>query len=272
MFHVLGEALVDLVPNDDGTVRPVAGGSPLNVAVGLAAAGVPVTLHTALGSDEYGDLVRAHLAERGVGLEALDVDRTGTARVRLTEGEASYELDLVTELPVPDLSGATGLHVGSVSALAEPGAAAVLAAVDRAHELGVPVSYDPNLRPGTGPAEDADAVRRLAARAHLVKLSDDDAALLAPGEDPEEVAAGLLGGHTELVVLTRGADGALAFSEVNSLHVAAHVAAAPVTVVDTIGAGDAFMGGLLAAGDRTLRERLEAAAKAAGACCAQPGA
>lgn len=276
LVQVLGEAVVDLVP------EPRVGGSPLNVATGLARAGLTVRFGTGLGEDPYGDLVRAQLATEGVALEAVRTTRTNTARVRLVDGEATYDLEVHADLPRPDLTGVDALHVGSLAAVLEPGASVVAATVRAAVAADVFVSYDPNLRPGLMDGRTAGRVRALAAACDLVKLSEADALLLAPEDDPDMTAQGLLAGRTGLVVLTRGARGATAFTATGREDRAAD----PVTVVDTIGAGDAFTAGLLSArfggsrpADRTTTaeqpttaEQLSAAAASAALSCSRSGA
>ena len=274
MITVVGEALVDLVPAGDG-IEPRVGGSPLNVAVGLARLGVAVRLLTGLGPDPYGDLVRAHLEEHGVPVVAAGLAATSTAGVRVDErGDATYDLRVDTTLPDADLPPGGALHVGSLAAALAPGAATVDRLVSQARERGLPVSYDPNLRPGFVTAETPARVRALAAAADVVKLSEDDAVLLAPGTDPATTALGLLGGSTGTVVLTRGARGATAYTTTASGTHRTDAAAVPVEVVDTVGAGDAFTAGLLAARlrDADLDEQLGSALDSAAACCARAGA
>ncbi|MGH3444018.1 MAG: carbohydrate kinase family protein [Nocardioidaceae bacterium] len=281
-FLVVGESLVDVVTRPDGSVSRAAGGSPLNVAVGLARLGVPTRLVTRIGEDRDGETVGAHLRASGVHVEGGWSAATSTATALLDgHGSASYDFELTWDLPgQPALDPVLGVHVGSLGTVLEPGRAAVLALL--AQRPDCLIGYDPNPRPAF--VEDPDkawrAVLEVAAYARLVKLSDEDARLLAPGLADDDVAQALLDAGSELVVLTRGADGAEAFSA--GLRV--RVPGVPVHVVDTVGAGDSFTAGLLAVlvewgvehPAELDAERLERLARAgatgAAVTCSRPGA
>lgn len=248
MIVVAGESLVDLVVGADGVVEEAVGGSALNVAVGLGRLDTPAVLVTEVGNDERGRRVLEQVTAAGAELVATPPasGRTPTATARLDgHGAATYDFDLGWTLPSQDLPACDALHVGALGTLLEPGRTSVLDLVEQAWARDVAVSYDPNIRAGF--VEDRDQVWRdveaLADRCRIVKLSDEDVRLLHPGADPQDIAASLLGGErTELVVLTAGADGATAY--VDGLTV--HVPAVPLErVVDTVGAGDAFVAGLL---------------------------
>ncbi|MCW2543197.1 MAG: hypothetical protein JWM40_749 [Frankiales bacterium] len=261
---VVGEALVDVVVELDGRRNERPGGSPANVAVGLARLGHRVQLLTALGDDAHGALLREHLAE--VAVTAAPLARTSTAVARLDEtGSASYEFDITW-----DLAGATAeapwLHVGSLATVLAPGADAVLELAQRAPRL----SFDPNCRPDIAP-RDLDRVEQLAGLSTVVKLSDEDLAWLYPETPFEDVADRWLTGRAELVVLTRGAEGADAVSEQGRLHVPT---AEGGPIIDTVGAGDAFMAGLLDGLFRGLshQQALERAALVARRTCERAGA
>ena len=248
MVVVVGEALIDVVVEPDGDTEEAPGGSPLNVAVGLGRLEVPATLITQVGFDQRGRMVVAHVTGSDAEILAVPPDngRTSTAIARLdANGGARYEFDLEWSLPRQELPECLALHVGSLGTALEPGRESVLDLVEQAVARDVFVSYDANLRESF--VEDRERtwqqVRSLGARCTLVKLSDEDADLLAPGEDPDEVARTLLAGErTALVLLTRGAQGATAF--VGGLEVSA--LPRQIEVVDTVGAGDAFMSATLA--------------------------
>ncbi|MCX4751296.1 PfkB family carbohydrate kinase [Kitasatospora sp. NBC_01287] len=248
---VIGEALTDILTGPDGRRCAVPGGSPANVALGLARLGHPVRLATRIGGDGHGRELRRRLGGSGVlltdGSVVADAATSTATAVLGADGAASYRFDVDWSLPplVIDLA-ATGpvdhLHTGSVAALLAPGAARVLAAV-RAARPRATVSYDPNLRPallGTA-ARERPRVEELVALSDLVKASDEDLGWLYPGQDSATAAARWVRTGPALVVLTRGAGGALAFWR----HGSHRVAPIPVEVVDTVGAGDAFMAGLL---------------------------
>ncbi|GAB7190259.1 carbohydrate kinase [Kineococcus sp. NUM-3379] len=244
---VVGEALVDVVHGAGGGVSEHVGGSPLNVAYGLARLGADALLVTRLGDDAHGAAVREHLAGAGVRLSpgAVDALPTSVALARLdAEGRAAYEFDVRWELaPVELPADAHVLHTGSIATALEPGAAAVRDLLGAARGR-VTVSYDPNVRPAFLPAPERarTQVEEIVALADVVKASDEDLAWLAPGEDVVEVARAWVALGPSLVVVTRGGDGAVAVTASGEVV----TEPAPATaVVDTVGAGDAFSSGLL---------------------------
>ena len=239
---VVGEALVDVVVG--GGTHP--GGSPMNVAVGLARLGFPTVLHSRIGSDAHGAAIRAHLAESqvrtGPRTDVPGPSWTATATID-REGKAQYAFDLPGDIEVPELTGLVLVHSGSFAAVREPGSSALLAAL-RAAPPSTLRSFDPNVRPDVmGEAEAArERIREIAAECHVVKLSDEDAEWLAPGTAPEDVLRMLADLGVRLAVMTRGERGCLALA--GGAVVSRPALAVPL--VDTIGAGDAFMSGLLA--------------------------
>jgi fructokinase len=247
---VIGESLVDLVwPTGADTVRPLPGGSPANVALGLHRLDRSVSLVTCWGDDAPGALVARHLAGTG-----LDVRRAPSASGRTTVALASLDAgggaryDFLAHwdpvrLDLPE--DAVLLHTGSLAVVAEPGAAQVLRACRDFH--GRPdraVAVDLNVRPAVQPDRAAyrAAVRELAETADVVKASDEDLRWLWPDRDPAASARELLASGPALVVLTRGGDGACGFTAGGDVA----VPAPRVAVVDTIGVGDAFQSALLA--------------------------
>jgi fructokinase len=254
---VAGEVLVDLVEEQDGLFRAVGGGSPANVAVGLARLGVPTQFLARLGTGRFGEIVRTHLADNGIGLAyaVTTTAPTTLAVVSVTEGgQASYDFYVdgtadwgwtQDELPASLPSDAVALCTGSLALAVEPGATVLTALMRRERGRGaVTVVLDPNLRPSlVGPRARAhDRLRAQVELADVVKVSDEDLRWIAPGEPAEGVAAGWLGAGPALVVLTRGTDGATAMARGGAR---VDLPARPVDVVDTVGAGDAFTAGLL---------------------------
>ncbi|AKT51328.1 carbohydrate kinase family protein [Arsenicicoccus sp. oral taxon 190] len=246
---VVGEALVDIVHRVDGSVDEHPGGSPANVAIGLARLGHPVEFATQFGRDEHGVMVRAHLEqERLLRLTdgSAEAESTSTALARLDAGgAASYEFELLWDVArALDEAPVGHLHTGSIAATLEPGGSAVVEAALRARDTGT-VSYDPNARPTImGSPEDVrQRIEQLVGLSDVVKASDEDIAWLYAGAQPEEVMDlwGRLG--PELVVVTRGGGGALALVPRTGERLVAE--ATRVVVVDTVGAGDAFMSGLV---------------------------
>lgn len=243
---VVGEALVDVVHHPDGTVVEHPGGSPANVALGLARLGRETHLLTHLGDDERGRRVRRHLEGSGVRLVEGSVvpGRTSVAHATLdADGSATYAFELEwalsrTPLPAEPLA----VHTGSIAAVLQPGASTVERVLHGAHRRAT-VTYDPNLRPDLmGTAADVRShVETLVATSDVVKLSEEDARWLAPGTEPEDLMAQWRRLGPSVVVLTRGGSGAVALSGAGRLE----VVTPPVRVADTVGAGDAFMSGLV---------------------------
>lgn len=247
-YAVAGEALVDVVVTVHGDRSHAPGGSPLNVAVGLARLGIDTVLLTQIGDDELGRLVREHVVDSDVTLppgSVLAGHPTSTATAHLDErGAATYTFDLHWTLEPRDLpAGVDGLHVGSIGAAVRPGRDTVVSLVQQAADRGLLVSFDPNARPSFTPDPHQAwlDVLEIASAARVVKLSDEDLRFLQPGRPVEDLAERLLDDATELVVVTFGGDGAHAFSR----HGTAQVASSPTRVVDTVGAGDSFMAALL---------------------------
>ncbi|MFF2315340.1 carbohydrate kinase [Arthrobacter sp. NPDC058097] len=253
MLTVIGEGLVDVVQRSSG-IEAHVGGSPLNVAVGLARLGHPVQFVGRYGRDAYGESVAAHLRASSVMLpQAPDGLPTSVATALVDDdGAATYTFDLDWELPglgerLPFmLQGTTLLHTGSIATMLAPGAAEVLAAVEHAHPAST-ISFDPNCRPSI--ITDADYARRQAEKfvtlSDIVKASDEDLAWLYPGVDPLESARRWLklGGAEgpAVVVVTRGAAGPWGITAAGETE----FAAPRVEVADTVGAGDSFMAALL---------------------------
>ena len=254
---VIGEALIDEVVLPGKVPVPHVGGSPLNVAVGLARLGHPVQFLGRFGRDAYGDMVAGHLRSNDVMVPMPpDSQPTSVARAMLdSDGAALYEFDL--DWSLPDLGPGNGaanfmvaattlLHTGSIATMLAPGAEQVLAAVIDAHPRAI-ISYDPNCRPSI--ITDVDHARaqaeKFVALADVVKASDEDLEWLYPGVDPKASARKWLAlGGAEgpaVVVLTQGADGPWAVCAAG--EVACQVPS--VEVVDTVGAGDSFMAALL---------------------------
>lgn len=282
---VIGEALVDVVEREGSEPEPHAGGSPFNVAVGLARLDVPAVLAAQIGDDRYGDGLRWHLDDSDVTLAAIapTPEQTSTARATIAaDGSASYVFDLTwNPEELPDPAAFEAVHVGSLGTIIEPGAALLVDLVVSADVLGVPVSFDPNIRLTVEP--DAQKWRRvfdaIAPHASIIKMSDEDAAALFPGEDPAAIARRLAGDHG-IVAITLGGEG----SVIAAGDTLVTVPPAVVRVVDTIGAGDSFMAAMLAwcaTYDWPTADELDAtelkdlamyASSAAAITCSRPGA
>lgn len=244
---IIGEALVDIVERQGEPRAAYPGGSPANVAIGLARLGRDVTLLTWLGEDANGDLVRDHLEASRVRIASGSqrAARTSTALARLDEnGSATYVFDLEIDYPEHRVADEVAVvHVGSIGAVLEPGATRVSALLGSARHRAV-VTYDPNLRPSImgEHGEVRQRVLALVAGSDVVKVSDEDLAWLEPGTPPRDVARAWAAAGPALVVVTLGAEGSFG---VTAAEVEVEVAAPAVDVADTVGAGDSFMGGLI---------------------------
>ncbi|MCD9199927.1 carbohydrate kinase family protein [Aeromicrobium wangtongii] len=282
---VIGEALVDVVTRPGQDPEPHAGGSPFNVAIGLSRLDVPTVLAAQIGGDRHGDGLRWALDDSHVTLAALSPvpDRTSTANATLGEdGSASYEFDLTWDPDgLPDPSAFDAVHVGSLGTALQPGAKLVAGLVTGADALGVPVSYDPNIRLTVEPDPQVwravfDAI---APHATILKMSDEDADTLFPGEAPADLARRLAAEHG-IVAITCGSQGSL----IAAGTAFASVPPADVRVVDTIGAGDSFMAAMLSwcamydwpsadeLDDTELTDLALYASSAAAITCSRPGA
>lgn len=258
---VAGEAIVDVVPAPvDGWFELAPGGSPANVAVGLARLAVPTRFLGRLADDLLGRRLRAHLDRNGVELDhvvaatepsslaivAVDADGVpsydfrvaGTADWQWTTGEVGSALDPGPAGPV------VAVHSGSLALTTPPGAA-VLRGLLATAAATTTVSYDPNCRPLLmgEPADVLAGVHEVLAVADVVKVSAEDVAWLLPGADPAAVVDDWLARGPGLVAVTLGAHGVVAGSAGGARL---QVPGRPVEVVDTVGAGDSFSAALLA--------------------------
>ena len=256
MLTVIGEAVIDLVRDPDGRFTAHPGGSPLNVAVGLARLGERTHLLARFAKTGFGRTLRAHAEANQVDVAAAVIaDEPATLAVVTLATDGSAEYDFYTEgtadwqwteaelahVP-PDTQI---LHAGSLACFLVPGADAVAGAMRSARARGGLVSFDPNIRASLlATAEETRArVAQLVSSAHVVKASDEDLSWLYPGLTPAEVAHDWLDLGAGLVCVTLGPGGAFVARPGGDLH----RPAPEVLVVDTVGAGDAFMAGLLSA-------------------------
>ena len=242
---VIGEALVDVVISPDGTRSAHPGGSPMNVAVGLARLGLPTVLATMIGVDTAGAQIIGHLEQAGITLSAgsiTDAPSSSAVATLNSSGAAHYDFNLQWDIPTPRAAGARLIHTGSIGSLLEPGATAVRQTFDDAPPSTL-LSFDPNIRPDVmGSREDVlPKVEALASSAHVVKMSDEDMEWLYPGRSHSEIADRYVEMGVALFVITRGAQGCYVRADHHELE----LIPPPVAVTDTIGAGDAFMSGLL---------------------------
>ena len=282
---VCGEVLIDILPTG-----PVVGGGPANTAKALARLGHDVYFIDGISSDAYGQVARTELLRDGVNLDlALVSDKpTCTASVTLdAAGGASYEFlidgtatfDFAPSwLPDPYRFQPKVLHIGTLVTVIEPGASALYDWAMQVAEF-APIVFDPNIRPSVQPDRDLyeAAVEKWAALSAVIKVSDGDLAWLFPEVSIDDVANRWINDGVFLVVVTRGANGIVGFTEDGRVE----VPGVKVDVVDTVGAGDTVGAIVVEAmiehglielrGDR-LQEVLSRAAHAAAITCSRPGA
>ena len=268
MFLSCGDALFDLFAHPGETVASIrldghVGGSPLNVAVGLARLGNRAGYLCKNSDDLFGTRIRGYLDANGVALDwLLPTGRPSTLAIVQTDasGSASYVFHISgtadvsieeSELPAELPAELDVVHVASYSTVVEPTASALLAFVrrERARRL---ISYDPNLRLSIEPDVEIwrERFREIAAAAHVTKASDEDVAALAghagkggSGRAPlDEFASDAIALGAGLVVVTRGGDGALVYAADGA---SGAVDGIRVDVRDTVGAGDTFQAATL---------------------------
>jgi fructokinase len=255
---VLGECVADAFTepanaSNELALRVLPGGGPANTAVALARLGTSARFLARLSGDVFGHLFRAHLEASGVDLSyavaaaepstlaVAELDATGQAAFSFHAQNTADWQWTPGELARVDLSETACVHTGSLALVREPGGAVVeeflAAAAPRAT-----ISIDPNVRPLLVRPEAYSA--RLAGwcgLADILRLSEDDLELLLPGTPPEQACDTWHSAGVRLVVITLGADGALASLDGERLR----VPAVATRVVDTVGAGDSFTAGLL---------------------------
>jgi fructokinase len=282
-FVVFGEALTDLIRQDDGErwlARP--GGSPWNLARVAARLGVETGFAGAVSRDVFGDEIRGRSREAGLDLRFLQqvehspllafVSSTAPPRYFFV-GNDSADLHLDPErLPPGWLDAARVVHFGSISLAREPLATRLVALAERCRAAGVRITFDPNHRTAMG-ASYGTTFERMVRLADVVKLSDDDLAALLPGRAATDGLASLRAWNPDaLVLFTTGESGMRLLTPA-----ATHVQAAfPVVVADTVGAGDACLGGWVASWlerpEAPLPAHLAFAAATAAVACRHAGA
>jgi fructokinase len=256
----VGEVLVDFIAQsqlpDVGAsevFRRAAGGAVANVAVGIARLGGDAHFIGSISADAFGRFLLRTLAHERVNVEGVRTVEEATSLAFVARGDGGERDFLFVRSPGADSMLAPGdldvagiarariLQFGGVLLSREPARMASLAAVEAAHEHGVLVTFDPNVRERLW--DSAEEMRRVTlsacARAHLVKLSDDDLAAL--GVRPEHVEE-LLNETTRAVIVTHGAHGASYLAAGNPVR---HIEAVPIHAIDTTGAGDAAMAAIV---------------------------
>jgi fructokinase len=264
----MGEVLIDFLPiEEDGRTtgfRMHPGGSPFNVAVGLARLGQQVAFASKISTDLFGRYLRDYMVGEGIDTRFMVASgaQSTLAFVAMEDGEPAYAfynqgtadtLLTIEEVPSDLFSETAILHCGSISLLSGSTPGAVLATVERLKGRAL-LSFDPNLRPGL--VRDETGYRALLDRlfglTDVVKLSASDLQWLAPGSTLEQAARRLFAMGPALVVITQGGKGVLALRRSDTWEIPSF----DVPVEDTVGAGDAFTSGMLGAfAERSILSR-----------------
>ncbi len=299
MILSCGEALIDMLPRTstegEACFAPYAGGAVFNTAIALGRLGVPSGFFSGLSTDMLGEILTDTLGASRVDTSACarSPRPTTVAFVKLVEGQATYAFydentagRLLSEDDLPSLPANTqALFFGGISLVNDPAASTYEALQVRAAAAKVTM-IDPNIRPSFIAGKEAQyraRIERMVARADIVKLSDEDLHWLMGAGDLVELAQAILVKGPKLVCITEGAAGARAVTATQNRF----VAASKVKVADTVGAGDTFNAGVLAAlynvgalnkarlsalSDAELDAALSLGARAAAVTVSRPGA
>jgi fructokinase len=298
MILCCGEALIDMLPRQstlgESAYAPYAGGAIFNTAIALGRLGIPTAFFTGLSDDMLGDVLRETLKASNVddGPCAISSRPTTVAFVKLVNGSATYAFydentagRMIEVDDLPDLGdGVEALHFGAISLIPDPCGGTYEALLAREHQRSV-ISLDPNIRPGFIKNKQAhhDRIMRMARQSDIIKFSDEDLDWFGLSGDHDALAQHWLNIGPKLVVITKGADGAVGYTRDHKVEVPSE----KVSVVDTIGAGDTFDAGVLASlrrdglltkpqvaalDETAIRNALALAAKAAAVTVSRAGA
>lgn len=257
MILCCGEALIDMLPRQstlgENAYAPYAGGAIFNTAIALGRLGIPTGFFTGLSDDMLGDVLRETLTASHVdySLCVISSRPTTVAFVKLVNGSATYAFydentagRMITVDDLPALGDdVEALHFGAISLIPDPCGGTYEALMAREHQARV-ISLDPNIRPGFIKDKQAHhgRIMRMAAQSDIIKFSDEDLEWFGMHGDHDALAARWLDIGPKMVVITKGAEGAVGYTRRNKVEIPSK----KVTVVDTVGAGDTFDAGVLA--------------------------
>jgi len=286
---VVGEVLIDLIPNESKYVA-VVGGGPANTAKSLAKLGVKTYFIDGISNDEYGQIAKAELLSTNVLLDYVQYSNkpTCTAKVTLSKsGSASYEFvikgtatfDFFDQwLPDPQNLKPSLLHVGTLATVIEPGASVLFEWAQSVARV-APIIFDPNIRPAVLDNRDeyVKKVEKWVTISSAVKVSDEDLNWLYPSKAIDKIVNEWLEVGVQLVVVTLGDKGITAYRKNEQIS----VEAVKVVVADTVGAGDTvgavlveaiINNGLDKLNGEVLKRMLNRAVKAAAITVSRTGA
>ena len=252
---VLGDAVVDLLPESDGRLLPCPGGAPANVAVGIARLGGTSGFIGRVGDDPFGALMQRTLLTEGVDITYLKQDewhRTSTVLVDLNDqGERSFTFmvrpsaDLFLETTdLPCWRHGEWLHLCSIALSAEPSRSSAFTAMTAIRHAGGFVSFDPNIREDLWQDEHSLrlCLRQALQLADVVKLSEEEWRLISgKTQNDRDICALAKEYEIAMLLVTKGAEGVVVCYR-GQVH---HFAGMSVNCVDSTGAGDPFVAGLL---------------------------
>ncbi|CAG8999542.1 MAG: Fructokinase [Candidatus Celerinatantimonas neptuna] len=251
----LGDVVVDLLPDGELRYRQCPGGAPANVAVALSRLGVTTGFIGCRGDDPFGKFMNDTLVKEGIITDYLHVDseyHTSTVLVSLDdEGERYFTFLVVPSADqflhteqLPDIQTGQWLQLSSIALAGEQTRQAALAAVQQTRNNGGYVFFDVNVRESlwTSKEQMIAQISLILESSDVVKVSEEEAQLLTGQSNPKHALAQLAKQTDALLVVTLGADGAIAFDQSKQISIPLENC---VSVVDSTGAGDGFVGGML---------------------------
>jgi len=258
-----GEMLIDFVSTVSGvslieapSFLKAPGGAPANVAVGLARLGVSAGFMGQVGDDAFGHFLAQTLRENNVDVSALRFSREARTMLAFVSLRVDGERDFMfyrhpsadmlysaADVDAEYIRSAQAFHFGTISLISEPARSATLQAVKIAHEAGLLISFDPNLRLNLWPDADAarEAMQSGGSLAHVIKVSEEELEFLGQTDDLTQAACKLWHDDLRVLIITRGKAGCRYVTAAFN----GEVTGFDVAVTDTTGAGDGFVAGLL---------------------------
>jgi fructokinase len=251
-YYTCGELLLDLIHEPNGQLTAVAGGSQVNVAMNLAKLSKQVSIIGVIGKDGPAEVILKKLQENKVDtsflLQLLDY-KTGLAFASLDKaGKAVFDIyksklqDITLDIPLPELNQESVISFGSLAAIDSVWQTYLSPLLEKAHERGALIFYDPNIRSGFQPENEASKVMANMTKAHIIRGSDEDFQYIFKTDNPEIIAKKAALSPETILIVTRGNKAVDCFYQNN-------LSSYPVPTIQqlrsTVGAGDAFNAGIL---------------------------